>query len=205
MRNNAHTNILAGLKTAARKIPFEITGLDFYNGSEFLNQYVIEWAGSKGIYFTRSRPYRKNDQATIESKNNHVVRRYGFYYRYDTDLERRALNRLWHLDNDRVNYLMPTIKPTGYGSTRNGRRKRVYDAPRTPFDRLLDAGVLSPKQVKDMTAYRDSLNPAKIAAEIARVQDRLLVLSSKKTEQMYLASFPSALPDVRKGVRVKTG
>jgi hypothetical protein len=100
---------------------------------------------------------------------------------------------------------MPTIKPTGYGSTRNGRRKRLYDRPRTPFDRLLDAGVLSPKQVEEMTAYRDSLNPAKIAAEIARVQDRLLVLSSKKTEQLYLASFPSAIPDVRKGVRVKTG
>lgn len=205
VRNNAHTNILDGLKTAAREIPFQITGLDFDNGSEFLNQYVIEWAGSKGIYFTRSRPYKKNDQATIESKNNHVVRRYGFYYRYDTDLERRALNRLWHLVNDRVNYLMPTIKPTGYGSTRNGRRKRLYDRPRTPFDRLLDAGVLSPKQVEEMTAYRNGLNPAKIAAEIARIQDRLLVLSSKKTEQLYLASFPSALPDVRKGVRVKTG
>lgn len=137
--------------------------------------------------------------------NNHVVRRYAFYYRYDTDLERRVLNRLWHLVNDRVNYLMPTIKPTGYSSTRNGRRKRVYDAPRTPFDRLLDAGVLSPKQVQEMTAYRDSLNPAKIAAEIARVQDRLLVLSREKTEQLYLAAFPPALPEVRTGVRVKTG
>lgn len=50
-----------------------------------------------------------------------------------------------------------------------------------------------------MTAYRDSLNPAKIAAEIARVQDRLLVLSREKTKQLYLPSFPQALPDVRKG------
>jgi hypothetical protein len=109
------------------------------------------------------------------------------------------------LVNDRVNYLMHTIEPTRYSSTRNGRRKRVYDAPRTPFDRLLDAGVLSPKQVQEMTAYRDSLNPAKIAAEIARVQDRLLVLSREKTEQLYLAAFPPALPEVRTGVRVKTG
>lgn len=87
VRNNAHANILAGLKTAARGIPFQITGLDFDNGSEFLNQYVIEWAGSKGIYFTRSRPHKKNDQTTTWSKSSHVVRRYGFYYRYDTDLE----------------------------------------------------------------------------------------------------------------------
>ncbi|RAA92228.1 integrase, partial [Burkholderia multivorans] len=41
------------------------------------------------------------------------MRRYGFYYRYDTYLERRALNRLWRLVYDRVNYLMPTIKPIG--------------------------------------------------------------------------------------------
>ena len=67
-----------------------------------------------GIYFTRSRPYKKNDQATIESKNNHLVRKYAFYYRYDTDPERVVLNRLWKLVNDRMNYLTPTIKPVGY-------------------------------------------------------------------------------------------
>ena len=204
VRNNSHTHILTGLKTATREIPFQITGLDFDNGSEFLNQYVIEWAGSRGIYFTRSRPYKKNDQATIESKNNHVVRRYGFYYRYDTELERRALNRLWRRVNDRVNYLMPTSKPIGYSSTKTGRRKRLYDTPRTPFDRLLDASVLSSQQVEELTAYREGLNPAKIAAEIARIQGRLLVLSREKTEQLYLASFPTAMPDVRRGIRVKT-
>lgn len=89
-----------------------------------------------------------------------------------------------------------------------GRRRmggvNVSMMPRTPFYRLLDSGVLSPTQVEEMTAYRDGLNPTKIAAEIARVQDRLLVLSRSKTGQLYLASFPSVLPDVRKGVRVKT-
>lgn len=202
IRNNAHTHILIALKTAVREIPFAITGLDFDNGSEFLNEPVITWAGSRGIYFTRSRPYKKNDQATIESKNGHHVRRYGFYYRYDTDLERRALNRLWKLANDRLNYLTPTIKPTGYGTTTTGRRKRLYDAPQTPFDRLLASGTLSPAQTAEMTAHRDSLNPAKLGREIARIQDRLLVLAKDKTEQLYLASFPSALPDVRKGIRV---
>ncbi len=88
-------------------------GLDFDNGSEFLNQAVIGWAGDRGISFTRSSPYKKNDQATVESKNNHLVRRYGFYYRYDTEDERRLLNRRWPLVNDRLNYLTPTVKPVG--------------------------------------------------------------------------------------------
>jgi len=103
-----------------------------------------------------------------------------------------------------VNYLMPTSKPIGYSSTKTGRRKRLYDTPRTPFDRLLDASVLSSQQVEELTAYREGLNPAKIAAEIARIQGRLLVLSREKTEQLYLASFPTAMPDVRRGIRVKT-
>jgi len=108
--------------------------LDFDNGTEFLNKAVIKWAAERDIYFTRSRPYKKNDQATIESKNNHLVRKYAFYYRYDTTEERQALNRLWRLVNDRLNYLTPTKKPVGWGQDRAGRRKRLYDMPRTPLD-----------------------------------------------------------------------
>src|SRR5574337_1262585 len=190
-------------KTAIHEIPYEVTGLDFDNGTEFLNKAVIGWAAQMEIFFTRSRPYKKNDQATIESKNNHLVRKYGFYYRYDTDAERAVLNRLWKLVNDRLNYLTPTIKPIGYGCGRDGRRRRLYDQPTTPLDRLLAAGVLSPAQESELLAYRDSLNPAAIARQIADLQARLLVLAKEKTEQLYLAAIPTALPDIHKGIRTK--
>ena len=203
VRNNAHTHILAALKAGVEEVPFEVTGLDFDNGSEFLNHAVIAWAAQMEIFFTRSRPYKKNDQATVESKNNHLVRKYGFYYRYDTDEERVVLNRLWKLVNDRFNYLTPTKKPIGFGTDAAGRRKRLYDTPATPLDRLLAAGVLSPAQAAELIAYRDSLNPAQIAREIADLQTVLLKLAKEKTEQLYLASIPSALPDIRKGIRIK--
>lgn len=182
VRNNAHVHILTVLKTADTEIPYEITGLDFDNGGEFLNVPVITWAGGRGIYFTRSRPYKKNDQATIESKNNHLVRKYAFYYRYDTPEERAVLNRLWPLVNDRLNYLTPTIKPIGYASSADGRRQRRYDAPQTPLQRLLAAGVLSPGQQAQLITYRDSLNPAQIGRQIADLQNRLLMLAKEKTE-----------------------
>jgi hypothetical protein len=204
VRNNAHTHILGALKAGVHEIPYEVTGLDFDNGTEFLNKAVINWAAQMEIFFTRSRPYKKNDQATIESKNNHLVRRYGFYYRYDTDAERAVLNRLWRLVNDRLNYLTPTIKPIGYGSGRDGQRRRLYDAPKTPLDRLLAAGVLSAAQQSQLLAYRDSLNPATIARQIADLQTALLRLAKDKTEQLYLAAVPTALPDVRSGIRTKT-
>jgi len=203
IRNNATVHILSALHSAVEQVPFEVIGLDFDNGSEFLNHDVINWAADRQIFFTRSRPYKKNDQATIESKNNHLVRRYGFYYRYDTTAERRALNRLWPLVNDRLNYLTPTRKPIGYDSDRHGRRRRVYDAPATPLERLLTAGVLSPAQEADLTAYRDSLNPAELGRRIADLQNVLLKLAKNKTDQLYLASVPTELPDVRRGIRVK--
>jgi hypothetical protein len=205
MRNNAHTHVLTALRKAVIDIPYAVTGLDFDNGTEFLNQPVITWAGTKGIYFTRSRPYKKNDQATIESKNNHLVRKYGFYYRYDTDAERTVLNRLWKLVNDRLNYLTPTRKPIGYSNTADGRHRRLYDDPATPLDRLLAAGVLSATQQAELIAYRDALNPAAIGRQIAALQNRLLLLAKDKTEQIYLATIPPALPALHKGVHVKTG
>jgi transposase InsO family protein len=203
VRNNAHVHILSALKAGVDAVPFAVTGLDFDNGTEFLNKAVIKWAATLEIFFTRSRPYKKNDQATIESKNNHLVRKYGFYYRYDTSEERAVLNRLWRLVNDRFNYLTPTKKPVGFGTDRNGRRTRLYDKPATPLDRLLAAKVLAPEQQAELTAYRDSLNPAAIARQIADLQAVLLKLAKDKTEQLYLASFPTALPDVRKGIRIK--
>jgi hypothetical protein len=203
VRNNAHAHILGALTAAVEQVPFAVVGLDFDNGSEFLNKAVITWAGERDIFFTRSRPYKKNDQATIESKNNHLVRRYGFYYRYDTEDERRALNRLWTLVNDRLNYLTPTKKPTGFGQNRNGRRTRLYDQPATPLERLLAASVLSPRQETELLAYRDSLNPAAIARQIFDLQAILLTLAKDKTEQLYLATIPTALPNIRKGIRIR--
>lgn len=203
VRNNAHVHILGALKSGVQEVPFEVTGLDFDNGSEFLNKAVIAWAAGLEIFFTRSRPYKKNDQATIESKNNHLVRKYGFYYRYDTSDERTVLNRLWKLVNDRLNYLTPTKKPIGYGTDKGGRRTRIYDKPATPLDRLLAAKVLAPAQAAELVAYRDALNPAGIGRQIADLQSVLLKLAKDKTEQLYLASFPTALPDIRKGIRMK--
>ena len=203
VRNNAHVHILGALKSGVIEVPFEVTGLDFDNGSEFLNKAVITWAAEMEIFFTRSRPYKKNDQATIESKNNHLVRKYAFYYRYDTPDELRVLNRLWRLVNDRLNYLTPTKKPIGYASSRNGHRTRLYDKPATPLQRLLAANVLAPAQVAELVAYRDSLNPAAIARQIADLQAVLLKLAKEKTEQLYLASIPTELPDLRKGIRIK--
>lgn len=59
VRNNAHVNVLAALQHAVERIPFEVTGLDFDNGSEFINHDVIGWAAGRKIFFTRPGPTRR--------------------------------------------------------------------------------------------------------------------------------------------------
>jgi transposase InsO family protein len=56
-------------------LPFPIRGIDTDNGSEFINELLMTFCSDHGIEFTRSRPYRKNDQAWVEQKNGSVVRR----------------------------------------------------------------------------------------------------------------------------------
>lgn len=184
IRNNAHIHIRAAFDAFVEHIPYLVTGIDCDNGSEFINYDLIGWAGQREIYFTRSRPYKKNDQATIESKNGHLVRRYGFYHRYDTPAELDLLNRLWRLVNDRLNFFTPTKKPIGYGTDTVGRRKRLYDKPRSPYQRLLAAGILSPAQEAELATYKAALKPAQIAREITQIQQELTRLAGRKTRRL---------------------
>lgn len=95
-RNNAFVNFSKAEETIEGRMPFRIRPYDTDNGSEFINRDLIAWLQERDIEQTRSRPYRKSDQATVESRNNHIVRRHAFHYRYTVD-ELGLLNELWEL------------------------------------------------------------------------------------------------------------
>ena len=181
LRNNAAKHMREGLDELERRFPFHIEGMDCDNGSEFINHTVIDWAASRGVFFTRSRPYQKNDQATVESKNNHLVRKYAFYYRYDTPEELAILNRLYKALCDRHNFFTPTRKPIGWEETRTGRPKRIYDNPKTPYQRLKEARCLSLAQYKELEERYRKLNPADLTREILTAQNLLIDRAKNKT------------------------
>ena len=76
-------------------LPFPLRGIDTDNGSEFLNEVLVAFCREQGIELTRSRPYRKNDQAWVEQKNGAVVRRMVGYGRLDGVPAAEALARLY--------------------------------------------------------------------------------------------------------------
>ena len=187
IRNNASKWILAGIEQLQERFPFPMVIFDSDCGGEFINHEVAAWLQAGDIEQTRSRPYQKNDQAHVESKNNHVVRKHAFYWRYDTPEELELLNRLWQLVSLRLNFFTPTKKPVGYTTTANGRRKRVYDKPATPWQRLQASDVLDAQQLSDVAARIEGINPADLTRQINTIQMRLLDLAKTKTEALAAA------------------
>ena len=108
IRNNTHTHVRYAVDHALDAIPFEVTGMDFDTGSEFIDHDIVTWAAERAINFTRSKLYKKNDHATIESKKNHLVRKYAYYWRYDAMAALTLLNQLCPLVTIRMNNLTPT-------------------------------------------------------------------------------------------------
>ena len=194
VRNNAKSNIRRAVDLAIPLFPFPVTCFDSDNGTESVNDELIDWLQHKDIEQTRSRPYRKNDQATVESRNNHVVRRFAFYWRYDTEEQRDLPDRLWAKTYLLLNLFTPTRKPARIEQGRDGRRRTVYDRPRTPWARVLEYDAASRADggrgyVDDATRTRienliASTNPARLGREIAAIQDELERLSRERTEGM---------------------
>ncbi len=48
-----------------------------------MNDLVVGWCRTEGLEVTRSRAYRKNDQAWVEQKNGAIVRRLVGYGRFE--------------------------------------------------------------------------------------------------------------------------
>jgi len=184
IRNNASKWIVHAVTDLQGMFPFPLLVFDSDNGSEFINHDVADWLQQRDIEQTRSRPYKKNDQASVESKNNHVVRKHAFYWRYDTPEELALLGQLWPLVSMRLNFFTPTKKPTGYATAADGRRTRLYDAPKTPWQRVQDSGVLTDEQTRTVQARIDGVNPADLTRRINQIQLRLTDISRDKTEAM---------------------
>jgi len=181
IRNNAFIHIHGGLEWITKHAPIPVTGVDFDNGSEFMNWAVITWCDKQAIPVTRSRPYKHNDNAHVEQRNGDWVHRHAFRYRYETDAELALLNELWDLVMARKNHLLPCVKATGWDTTPAGRKKRTYDKPRTPYQRLIDTGTLDEQTHTRLQAEHAALNPAKLTRAITHIQTQLIDLAAART------------------------
>ena len=112
VKNKAQIWVFEALKDIRDHLPFELLGIDSDNGGEFINAPLLKFCEEEKITFTRTRPYRKNDNCFVEQKNYSVVRRAVGYLRYDTEKELKTLNELYKVLRLYTNFFQPVMKLT---------------------------------------------------------------------------------------------
>jgi hypothetical protein len=128
--------VIAAIKQARSQFPFPLLGVDFDNDSAFMNELVVCWCRSQGLEVTRSRAYRKNDQAWVEQKNGAIVRRLVGYGRFVGAEATTALARLYEVVRLHGNLFQPSFKLRE--KTRIGARViKRYHPPVPPVARVL--------------------------------------------------------------------
>lgn len=153
-------------------LPFPLLGLHSDNGSEFINYGLYNYCQREGIRFTRSRSYKKNDNAHVEQKNWSVVRRLVGYDRYNSHQAFEYLNCLYELVRLYTNFFQPALKLQF--KTRHGAKvHKIYDAARTPYQRLAASGVLDEAQQEELEQLYQSLNPVRLRAQIDATLEEL--------------------------------
>lgn len=168
--NKGSVGVKKQIESIEQGLPFPLLGFDCDNGSEFLNhhlwRYFSEHPGKPA--FTRSRPYKKNDNAHVEQKNwSHVRQLFGY--------DRFADQKLVELMNDLYskewvlmqNFFMPSFKLKE--KCRIGSRyRKTYFAPETPCQRLLDCPSVPEETKERLSLTLSSLNPFEVRCNIDR-------------------------------------
>ena len=161
------------LQTLSQALPFKILGIDSDNGSEFINWHLKSYCDKEEIQFTRSRPYKKDDNAYIEQKNWTHVRKLIGWDRYDSLPALYSMNalyenelRLW------MNLFQPSVKRQRV-VRKGSRRTRIYDKPQTPLDRLLSFDLPDKRKLLELKTIREKLDPFELSERITQKLEQI--------------------------------
>lgn len=157
--------VTAAMDELRRRLPFPLLGIDCDNDSVFINGTLKRHCESNQITFTRSRPWKKNDQAWVEQKNGAVVRNTIGYRRYTSSAAAQLLEAI-HADlHAYVNFFQPMQKLVE--KRRDGAKiYKRYDQAKTPHQRALASATVN--AVCKLRLYHEyrQLNPAQLRRQI---------------------------------------
>ena len=190
------TLVTEALGVIGSRLPVPILGIDSDNDSAFISQTLIDYCQEREIEFTRSRPYRSNDQAYIEQKNGAVVRHFAGYERFAGLIAGQTLARLFAFVGLYTNFFQPSFKLISkerYGA----RTQKRYDRPQTPCQRLIDHPAVAEKIKEGLRASGSKLDPLFLLSEIRAAQSALATLAApeerSKVQKDDLTKFLSKL------------
>ncbi len=185
--------MLAALQRARVLFPFPILGLDTDNGGEFINEEVAAYCVREQITFTRGRPYEKRDQCFVEQKNGIVVRQVVGHGRLTGEHAYRQLDELYRALHWYVNCFQPSMKLVS--AQVEGRKiRRVYDSAKTPLQRVLLSGALSPVQQQELRAIWKAFDPLRLFQQVEQLQQATLRCEAGRSSAGQPTPPPSLVP-----------
>ena len=172
---------LAAIDLARTRSPIAWREMHPDNGGNIMNYHIYEYAMKNAIEFSRSRPYKKNDNCFVEQKNSTHVRQVIGHWRYDSEEERKILSDLYR-NELRIyeNFFQPVMKLREKIRI-GGKIKKKYDEPKTPYLRLMGSDKLSMEKKKELRKIYESLNPAELKRKIDAKLKKLREVYQKKT------------------------
>ncbi len=162
--NKAQVHVFAALQQIRARLPFPLLGIDSDNGAEFINHQLLRYCDQAQLTFTRGRVGRKNDNPFIEQKNWSAIRRSVGYGRYDTPRQVAQLNAFYEIHHLYFNHFIPLtklVKTERHGS----RLRKIYDQPKTPYQRVLDSPDVSEACKKKLRREHAKLDVVKLKQE----------------------------------------
>src|ERR1700733_2485568 len=164
--------VVRAMERAQNLFPWLVRGADFDNDSAFMNDVVVPWCRAQKIEVTRSRAYKKNDQAFVEQKNGAVVRRLMGYGRFDGLETARVMGRLYAAARLYVNFFQPSFKLKE--KRREGAKViKRYHAPLTLYQRALAHPKVTAAVKRRLRDQDRSPGPVGLLATIRATQDEL--------------------------------
>lgn len=160
--NKSAEAVLAQLKALEQVIPYVMTDFHTDNGGEFLNWALHRHVTGRSTPtpWTRSRAYRKNDNAHCEQKNWTHVRQLFGHDRFAHPELVALMNELYAKEwSQFTNHFKPTFK-LWKREKQEGKTRRIYEKkPRTPYQRLLASPDLPEARKAQLRAEHVRLNP----------------------------------------------
>lgn len=170
MWGRGQAGTLAALRDVEATLPFELLGLDSDNGGEFLNHHVLHWLQQRPrpAFMTRSRPYKKDDNAHVEQKNWTHIRQCFGYERHDNPEVVELINALVKGAYGKLlNYFHASLK-LERKERAHGEVKRIYGAAQTPLARVLACAEVKPQTKRRLEQEKAGLNPFALKEVVAR-------------------------------------
>ncbi len=161
---------LVALRDMEASLPFELLGLDSDNGGEFLNYHVMRWLQKRPrpVFMTRSRPYKKDDNAHVEQKNWTHIRQCFGYERHDNPEVVELINTLVKgAYGQLLNYFHASLKLERKERV-EGRLRRVYGQAQTPLARVLASAQVSAPIKQRLVQEKARLNPFALKQVVGR-------------------------------------